>query len=96
GAQTSAHFVVSGGRVHCIVSPTDTAWHAGLWDENLRSIGIECRPEATAADYATVAELVRWLRNKYGNLPLRPHKQFYSTDCPGRWDLSRLDLLARG
>lgn len=96
GAQTSAHFVVSGGRVHCIVSPTDTAWHAGNWDENLQSIGIECRPEATAADYATVAELIRWLRTKYGNLPLRPHKQFYSTDCPGRWDLSRLDRLARG
>ena len=96
GAQTSAHFVVSAGRVHCIVSPTDTAWHAGDWDENLQSIGIECRPEATAADYATVAELVRWLRTKYGNLPLRPHKQFYSTDCPGRWDLSRLDRLARG
>lgn len=96
GAQTSAHFVVSAGRVHCIVSPTDTAWHAGDWGENLQSIGIECRPEATAADYATVAELVRWLRTKYGNLPLRPHKQFYSTDCPGRWDLSRLDRLARG
>ena len=95
GAQTSAHFVVSAGRVHCIVSPADTAWHAGYWDENLQSIGIECRPEATAADYATVAELVRWLRTRYGNLPLRPHKQFYSTDCPGRWDLSRLDRLAR-
>ena len=96
GAQTSAHFVVSAGRVHCIVSPADTAWHAGDWGENLQSIGIECRPEATAADYATAAELVRWLRTKYGNLPLRPHKQFYSTDCPGRWDLSRLDRLARG
>lgn len=96
GAQTSAHFVVSAGRVHCIVSPSDTAWHTGDWDENLRSIGIECRPEATAADYATVAELVRWLRTRYGNLPLRPHKQFYPTDCPGRWDLSRLDRLARG
>lgn len=96
GAQTSAHFVVSAGRVHCIVSPTDTAWHAGDWGENLQSIGIECRPEATAADYATVAELVRWLRTKYGNLPLRPHKQFYPTDCPGRWDLTRLDRLARG
>lgn len=96
GAQTSAHFVVSAGRVHCIVSPTDTAWHAGDWNENLQSIGIECRPEATAADYATVAELVRWLRTKYGNLPLRPHKQFYSTNCPGRWDLSRLDRIARG
>lgn len=96
GAQTSAHFVVSGGRVHCIVSPTDTAWHAGDWDENLQSIGIECRPEATAADYATVAELVRWLRTKYGNLPLRPHKAFFQTSCPGRWDLAHLDRLARG
>lgn len=96
GATTSAHFVVSGGRVHCIVSPSDTAWHAGDWDANTTSIGIECRPEATAADYATVAELVRWLRTRYGNLPLRPHKQFYPTDCPGRWDLSRLDRLARG
>ena len=96
GAQTSAHFVVSGGRVHCIVSPADTAWHAGNWDENLQSIGIECRPEATAADYATVAELVRWLRTRYGDLPLRPHKAFFATSCPGRWDLTRLDRLARG
>ena len=96
GAQTSAHFVVSGGRVHCIVSPTDTAWHAGDWDENLQSIGIECRPEATAADYKTVAELVRWLRTQYGDLPLRPHKQFFGTSCPGRWDLARLDREARG
>lgn len=96
GAQTSAHFVVSAGRVHCIVSPTDTAWHAGDWNANITSIGIECRPEATAADYATVAELVKWLRTQYGDLPLRPHKAFTSTACPGRWDLARLDREARG
>ncbi len=96
GAQTSAHFVVSGGRAHCIVSPADTAWHAGNWEANLTTIGIECRPEATAADYKTAAELVRWLRSKYGNLPLKPHKAFTSTACPGRWDLARLDREARG
>lgn len=96
GATTSAHFVVSAGLVHCIVSPSDTAWHAGDWDENLQSIGIECRPEATAADYKTVAELVRWLRTQYGDLPLRPHKAFFQTSCPGRWDLARLDREARG
>lgn len=95
GAQTSAHFVVSAGRVHCIVSPTDTAWHAGDWNANLTSIGIECRPEATAADYATVAELIRWLRAQYGDLPLHRHQEFTKTDCPGRWDLARLDRLAR-
>lgn len=96
GAQTSAHFVVSGGRVHCIVSPADTAWHAGNWEANLTTIGIECRPEAEAADYRTAAELVRWLRSKYGDLPLKPHKAFTSTACPGRWDLARLDREARG
>lgn len=96
GAQTSAHFVVSAGKVHCIVSPTDTAWHAGTWPGNLETIGIELRPEASDADYKTAADLVRWLREKYGDLPLKPHKAFTATTCPGRWDLNRLDREARG
>ena len=96
GAQTSAHFVVSAGKVHCLVSPTDTAWHAGTWPGNLESIGIELRPEATDADYKTAAELVKWLRAKYGDLPLKPHKAYTATACPGRWDLTRLDREARG
>lgn len=70
--------------------------HAGDWDANLTSIGIECRPEATDADYATVAWLIAWLRARYGDHPLYPHKQFTQTTCPGRWDLARLDRLARG
>ena len=94
--QTSAHFVASAGRVNCIVSPSDVAWHAGDWAENMRSIGIECRPEASDEDYATVAELIKWLRDQYGDLPLHPHKEFYNTACPGIWDLGRLDALARG
>lgn len=96
GCQTSAHFVASANRAHCIVSPSDVAWHAGNWAVNLRSIGIECRPEATDGDYQTVAELIRWLRGLYGDLPLRPHKKYALTDCPGRYDLARLDKLARG
>lgn len=106
GCGTSAHFVASAGRVHCIVSTEDVAWHAGDWAVNLRSIGIECRPEATDADYATVAELIRTLRGMYGDLPLRPHSNQRQgtdggygsalTDCPGRYDLTRLDKLARG
>lgn len=92
---TSAHYVVSGGRIDCIVSDADVAWHSGVWSENLRSIGIECRPEATDADYATVAELVRTLRARYGDLPLHGHREFFPTACPGVWDLERLDRLAR-
>lgn len=93
---TSAHFVVSGGRVTCLVSPADVAWHAGTWDANIRSIGIECRPEADDETYQTVAELIAWLREQYGDLPLKPHRANYATSCPGIWDLSRLDALARG
>jgi len=92
--QTSAHFVVSAGRIHCLVSPLDAAWHSGNAVGNATTIGIECRPEATDADYATVAELVAWLRSEYGNLPLTPHRQWQSTACPGVWDLARINALA--
>lgn len=94
--ETSAHFVVSAGRVNCLVSPADAAWHSGSAVGNATSIGIECRPEASDGDYATVAELVAWLRSTYGkDLPLFPHRYYQSTACPGVWDLTRLDKLAR-
>lgn len=95
-AQTSAHFVVWDGNVYCIVSPPDAAWHAGNGEGNRTSIGIECHPEATDGDYATVAWLVSWLRSQYGDIPLHPHNFWTSTTCPGAWDLARLDALARG
>jgi len=94
--QTSPHFVSSAGRTNCIVSPPDVAWAAGVWEENIKAIAIECRPEASDDDYAEVAQLVAWIRHHYGDLPLHPHKEFYNTDCPGIWDLGRLDALARG
>jgi N-acetylmuramoyl-L-alanine amidase len=94
---TSAHYVVSAGRVNCIVSPGDVAWHAGTWDANCRSVGIEMRPEATEDDYRQVAELVAHLRAQFQNpdLPLRPHRDFYNTACPGVWDLQKVDRMAR-
>src|SRR4029453_1786363 len=93
---TSAHFVASAGRVNCIVSPEDAAWHAGNPVGNRTSIGIECRPECSKEDMQTVAELVRWLRDQYGDLPLIPHRYWQATQCPGIWDLDRIDALARG
>lgn len=86
GGKTSAHYVVSGGRVTCIISPENTAYHAGTWAANLRQIGIECRPECSNADMETVAELIADLRKAYGYLPLYPHKRFFNTACPGRWE----------
>jgi len=93
---TSAHYVVQDGLVACIVSPDDCAFHAGNAEGNSHSIGIECRPEATDGDYATIAELIRDLRGIYGDIPLVPHKYWYATACPGEYDLARLDSLARG
>lgn len=93
---TSAHFVASAGRVNCIVSPPDVAWHAGVWEHNIKSVGIECRPEATEADYVTVSELIAFIRANHGaNLPLVPHKAVHATACPGVWDLAKLDRMAR-
>ena len=95
-AGTSAHYVVEAGKVACIVDPDRRAWHAGNSRGNHESIGIECRPEATEGDYATVAALVADLRSVYGNIPLKRHRDWTSTACPGVWDIGKIDRLARG
>ena len=95
-AGTSAHYVVEAGKVACIVDPDRRAWHAGNSRGNHESIGIECRPEATEGDYATVAALVADLRAVYGNIPLKRHRDWTSTACPGVWDIGKIDRLARG
>lgn len=93
---TSAHFVASGGRVHCLVNPWDAAWHAGNGEGNRTSIGIELRPEATSGDYRTAASLIRYLRQAYKvDFPLIPHRDWQATACPGVWDLKKLDQIAR-
>lgn len=92
---TSAHYVAQDGLVSCIVNPDDAAWHAGNATGNATTIGIELRPEATAGDYRTAAELIAFLRSIYGDIPLVPHKHWQNTACPGRYDLARLDREAR-
>ena len=97
GSGTSAHYVVSGGRITQICHDYDTAYHAGNWQINLRSIGIECRPEATEEDLRTVAELVRRIRSEWGNLPLTVHSDYYPTACPGRYHnlIDRINQLSQ-
>ena len=97
-AGTSAHYVVSEGTVWCIVAPGRRAWHAGNSQANHTQIGIELDPNMSrrAATERTAAALIADLRAVYGNLPLSPHKRWTSTECPGNWDLGRLDRLARG
>ncbi|WGH21370.1 endolysin [Arthrobacter phage Emotion] len=95
GGNTSAHYVISGNLATCIVDPDHAAWHAGSAKGNARSIGLELRPEASAADYAGAAEVIADLRAVYGNVPLVPHRHWFATACPGKWDLAKLDKMAK-
>lgn len=86
GAKTSAHFIASAGKVTCMVAWKHTAYHAGVWNVNLRSYGIECRPEASAGDLETIAQLIAdlWKHHKK-KLPITYHKKYKNTACPGRY-----------
>lgn len=91
---TSAHYVVSDGRVTQLVSDLDTAWHA--YTGNAGGIGVECRPELSWGDFVSVARLVAAIRGQHGYLPLTGHRDWSATECPGLWyaRLHELDVLA--
>lgn len=80
---TSAHYVASAGEVTQLVHDYDRAWHCK--GNNSRTIGIECRPEASDDDYNTVAGLIAAIREEWGWLPLTPHSAHFPTACPGRY-----------
>ena len=91
---SSAHYVASAGRVTQLVHDYDRAWHAGP-SGNPRGIGIECRPEMSAGDIATVKALIAAIRSEWGPLPIRGHRDYMNTACPGRW-YAILDQLGDG
>ncbi|GII24844.1 N-acetylmuramoyl-L-alanine amidase [Planosporangium mesophilum] len=77
-AYTSAHYVIrsSDGAVTQMVRTKDVAWHAGNWNINAESIGIEHEGVAvdgatwyTDAMYRSSAKLVRYLSARY-RIPL--------------------------
>lgn len=92
-AATSAHYVISSGRVSCLVDPSFIAYHAGNWEVNKRAYGLECRPEMTAGDLETVAQVIAdiWKSHKK-KLPITYHKKYKATACPGRY-MAKLDWL---
>lgn len=71
-ARVSAHYVISyDGTVYQTVRERDIAWHAGNWEYNKRSIGIELAGYAdenayTEEEYHACAKLVAYLAKKYG------------------------------
>lgn len=99
--QASANYVAEANRVACLVDPENRSWASGDGIGvnsmgNDKGISIECNPRQSDADYQTIGELIRELRKTYGDLPLRRHRDFSATQCPGTYDLARLDRIARG
>lgn len=96
--QVSAHYGIGQNRIYQFVKDEDTAWHAGNFQVNQKSIGIEHEgsPTLPITDkvYENSAWLVAELRRRYGNLPLRRHSEFVATQCPGSLDLARIDAMA--
>lgn len=108
-AQVSSHYsVLKNGVAVRYVREGDTAWHAGNWDANLRSVGIEHQDDGNFADsartpelYETSAQLIAdiyrrygWDKNDMGRI--RIHKEFTSTGCPGGLDVGRIKNRVHG
>jgi peptidoglycan hydrolase-like protein with peptidoglycan-binding domain len=94
--RVSAHYGVEDDVVHQYVRDSDTAWHAGDWNENCRSIGIEHSAApgrlATPATIATSVDLIVSLCRLHHITPdhIYPHKKFFATSCPGTLPVSEI------
>lgn len=95
---TSAHYGIADETIHQYVQESDTAYHAGTWFSNLRSIGIEHQgsPSSPISDatYATSAALIAQICKARKITPssktIVPHSSIINTQCPGSLDVSRL------
>lgn len=110
-ATVSAHYgVASDGRVAQYVADENAAWHAGDWDTNLISLGVEHegRPSTgpwvpTRAQLAASAELVANLCERWGIVPgpdtILAHSRINPKhNCPGPtwpWDSYLAMVVAR-
>jgi hypothetical protein len=101
--KTSAHYGIEDTTIHQYVSEADTAFHAGDYPTNQRTIGIEhsAQPgrDASEATYQTSARLIAEICARYG-LPINaktivPHRSIVATQCPGTIDLGKLISLAQ-
>ncbi|WP_394940979.1 N-acetylmuramoyl-L-alanine amidase [Psychromicrobium sp. YIM B11713] len=96
-SQVSAHYGIGEGQIHQYVREQDTAWHAGNFTMNTKSIGIEHSADTDRAPdestYKNSIELCVSLCEKYRLDPrtaIIPHSQVVATLCPGTVDINRI------
>lgn len=104
---SSAHYQVTPTAVRQCVDENNTAWHAGNWAMNLRSIGIEHLNSTGAPSWQVAPEtiersahLVADICQRYGIQCDRQHIIKHSevprsTACPGGLDIDKLVNRAR-
>jgi hypothetical protein len=92
--QMSYTYALSDLKVHQYVSEDNTAWHAGVFDINQRSIGICINASPTNPytdqDYETASQLIADIFRRRGRLEIKAHRDFKATACPGTLDFGRL------
>ncbi len=96
-AGVSAHYLVTQeGEVWQFVREADTAFHAGVYEVNLRSIGIEhegvgVNYAPNEAQFAASVRLARAICERWGLEPsdatIQPHRAFRATICPADFPL---------
>ena len=92
---TSAHYGIEDDKVHQYVDLNNTAYHAGNWNVNQTSIGIEHSAQpgrnASEATYESSAQLIASII-KGGRVgkSYRKHSAIVATQCPGTIDVTRI------
>ena len=89
---SSAHYVVSAGRVTKLADETRATWHAGNRKGNGTTIGIEMNPRMSDGDWGTLVELCADIEECHWSLKFYRHSDWKATACPGvyRNQISRL------
>lgn len=98
--QKSAHAVVEGrpgmnGRAAVLISAENCSWANGSPKGNTQAYSIELNPLGRDEDYQAAGEFVAYIRGFIGDLPLVGHSYYTATQCPGDYDLARIDRIAR-
>ncbi|MEU2418884.1 peptidoglycan-binding protein [Brachybacterium paraconglomeratum] len=95
---TSAHYVVSEGRVSRCVPEEWTAWSSGKRAVNRSDISVECDPNNVIGTLPTAAALLTDIWTRYPDAEVHVHSDWVSTECNGDYRdlMPELIALAKG
>lgn len=94
GNGTSAHYVVSPGRVSRCVPEEWTAWSSGKRAINRSDISVECDPNDPIGTLPTAASLLADLWTRHPDAVVHIHSDHVPTLCNGDYEDLMPDLIA--